>query len=129
MQPEYEVHNFAENSLPRRYEAVYLVGDTLLKTVLSQRDRSARGQKPTYRWMAAVYAWAPGQVEGDWMYLTALNAHETVLRDVKTHEATEDTWLEAARLDAETLMARAEVFTRVIAKATPGRKGKLRSAA
>lgn len=129
MQPEYEVHNFAENEMPRRYEAVYLSGDTLLKAVVSQRDRATRGQKPLYRWMVVAYAWAPGQTEGDWMYLTGLNAHEMVVRDVKTHEATEETWLTAARLDAETLMARAEVFTRVLAKATPGRKGKLRSAA
>ena len=127
MQPEFEVHNFDENQTPRQYEAVYVAGERLLiKVLVYQHDRAAKGQKPLYRWNAMALAWTPGQNDEDYTRLCHLNRHETAIRDVLTNEATEDTWLTAARIDAEKLIERASVFADVLlASAKDGKRAKV----
>jgi hypothetical protein len=127
--PEYEVHNFDENALPRSYEAVYLEEGMLLKVLIGQRNRASGGnnRKPAYRWHALVVAWTPGQNDNDYTQLCHLNASEMTVRDVRGDgTASEEDWLTAARYDAEKLMGRARVFVRVLAEAA-GKKRKARA--
>lgn len=126
--PEYEVHNFDENTLPRRYEAVYTEGEFLLKLLIYQHNRvtSGNNRKPTYRWYAFAAAWTPGQGDNDYTQLCHLNASEMTVRDVRGDgTATEEDWLMAARLDADKLMDRARVFVRVMADAGKKRKARV----
>lgn len=129
MQPEFEAHNFDTNEKPRRYEAIYVIGDKMLvKVAIYQSDRAPRGAKPAWRWQASAFAWTPGQADDDYTHLCHLQRHEMTVRDVNAAEADEDTWLTAARIDADLLMQRAKVFADVIAASAPGSKGKRRVA-
>lgn len=127
---QYETHNFDTNQVPRRYEAIYKAGENLVVKVYAVQDNVARGNgKPMFKWRAAVLAWAPGQADTDWIALTHLRGSEIALREVAPHEATEEIWLEAARIDAARLTERAQVFTDVLAAAmTPDRKRRLKAA-
>lgn len=127
MHPEYEVYDF--DATPREYEAIYVFDGTLLvKVILYQRDAAAKikGGKPAYRWQAAAIAWTPGQGDDDYVRLCHLRRDEMAVRDVVPHEADEDTWLTAARLDAEKLIERAQVFASVIVASGAKEGGKRR---
>ena len=127
MQREFEVHNFAENVVPRSYEAVYTLDDDhmLIKTIVHQRQERVQGGKPLLRWRAAALAWTPGQSsDSDYTHLCSLSAHEMAVREVIPVEATEEVWLEAARADAAALMSHAQVFCRIL-QASETKRSKL----
>jgi hypothetical protein len=124
----YEVHNFDSNSEPRNYEAVYEAGDAVIvKVVIYQRvSKLAGSKKPATKWNGIAVAWMPGQGESDWTQLAHLEAGEMAVRDVITYEATEDTWLTAAQIDAQKLTERAQPFADVLVKAMAAQGGKRR---
>jgi hypothetical protein len=132
MNLEYEIHNFGDNISPRSYEAVDSAGeggDLIVKAIVKQRStRHTKGSKPLLRWMAATFAWVPGQqLDEDWLQLTHLAGSEMSVRDVVPHEATEDTWLTAAQFDAEKLISRSRVFANALG-AKAQQRGKRKAA-
>jgi hypothetical protein len=129
---KFESHNLFDRIIPREYEACWVNDDgtLLVKTVVYQDRQKVHGGKPIYRWRGMAFAWTPGaSQDGDYTHLCRLSPHELTVREVKETEATEDTWLEACRLDAECLIERATVYAGVLesmtARATGKRRGKM----
>jgi hypothetical protein len=127
---EYEVHNFDTNERPRNYEAVYTDGEALIiKAVVRQQEIRTTNRKPAYRWRAYAFAWTPGQSDDDWTQLAHLGASDITIRDIVSHEATEDDWLSAAQYDAQKLIDRARPFATVLSNAMKsGGKRRLKAA-